>query len=113
MKTINKLFALLLLVSLSVGASAPQAERKKYTVEQLKLLKPPLSAQQFTLKPKACWPPVSQPPTDMQSPTPQRKKLKKYSNRKVPNNTPDLRPSTAPAQVSPFPEIVLQFEALK
>jgi len=94
----------LVLIPLSLYGSA----HKKYTMEELKALKPPLAAQQFTLHHKINAKAVMRIMSDAMafSPRPARKALKKGSNRKVPFNSPELVPAT-PQNALPFPEIVL------
>ncbi len=100
---------LLLLTSLTLCGSA----QKKYTAEQLKALKPPLLAQQYTLKPKAQISPrlrMNQPEipkTIPFSPKPKVKALRK-SRYSAPRNSVDMHCKRAS---TPFPEIVIKFEA--
>ncbi len=103
----------LLLIPISLYGSA----HKKYTTEQLKALKPPLSAQHFSLHHKIHAKAVMRVAPSVAagmpySPRAARKGLKKGSNRKVPVNSPMAQPS-APQNALPFPEIVLGWECVK
>ena len=81
-------------------------------MEELKALKPPLSAQHYTLYHKIHAKEVMRtvPIVVPFSPRPARKALKKGSNRKVPFNSPELIP-IAQQNAVPFPEIVLTWQA--
>jgi len=105
-----KLFALLLLPSF-MYAAAPKQPSFKYTPELLKALKPPLVAQQYTLKSKAQTP-CHKPHPPLVAVPEMRSPRKKYRRLRVPNNSIDLGNHKAQI-VPPFPEVVIKFEALK
>jgi len=113
-------YLILLLIPLSITASAP----KKYTAEQLKELKPPLAAQQYTLKPKAAMPSINIASAlaaipEVQSPGAVRrrhkspKKKRGHAYLRAPNNSVDLTSRLNKDIKPPFPEIVIKFEVLK
>lgn len=127
-----------LIIPVFAHASFPQKQNEKryrYTTEQLKQIKPPLVAQQFDQKPKTgspkSWrPPMLQEPESVQSPSPLRRKIRKYSPIHTPHSSVDMTYVSAAAKPVlehkdayqtrlnkikqiPFPEIVITFEELK
>jgi hypothetical protein len=100
----------LMLIPFTLLGSAP----KKYTIAQLKDLKPPLLAQQHTLHHKITAKVVARiaphvAKTMPFSPRPARRVMAKGHNRRVPFNSPVGQPVVA----LPVPEFVLNFEAVR
>lgn len=105
---------ILFLIPMMACASQPS---RKYTTEQLKDLKPPLVAQQYSLHTKIHAKVISRIAPEVSatvpfSPRVAQKKLKKGSYRKVPFNSP-VTPPTSPQNAPAFPEIVLAWEGSK
>lgn len=100
----------LLLIPISLFGSS----HKKYTIAQLKDLKPPLAAQQFSLHQKITAKVVARVAPHVAasmpfSPRPARRVVVKGHNRRVPFNSPVGHPAIA----LPVPEFDLNFEAVK
>jgi hypothetical protein len=91
---------LILLLPCFLYGAAP--DPKKYTAEQLKAIKPPLTAQLHNQLPKAPY------VRDPFSPTPKPKKLAKFLA--APHNSPEFVPKKPPI---PMEDIVLKFEEFK
>lgn len=126
------LFLLILPVCAHASTPAQQNEKRfRYTVQQLKDIKPPLAAQQFTLKPKRAnyktWrPPLLTAPELVQSPHMERRMLRNKKPTHTPHTSVDmtyisaaaktvLEPKTSLNKTThiPFPEIIITFEELK
>lgn len=105
----------LFILILPVYALASAPSEHKYTAKELKEIKPPLVAQQFTLKPKAgspkSWtPPMQRPPQMVQSPIMAYRTLSHGSTQAF--TGPEKIRLRKQLQI-PFPEITISFEELK